>query len=290
MVDQLQESVLNPPRFQLELTKSLPEAFRHVHLSQSRFLRDCLDLLDHSPDMAIHHLRKCTKRIRALLRLIPEYTESYSIRELGSHYASLSRHFGRARETRVNLMNHEMLDWPRQYDPARQVLAQQCQQALDQALKDRSTRLEESVMLVKLPDLPAVVDWSLLAGGLERTYGKARKTLRKVQSDPGIQVLHRWRKRVKTLWYQVQLALPVLGSAAESRCGQLDELGALLGDIHDIQVLQTLLKGDSLFSGFPPENTHYLSIHIDTLVMEALATGARFFHEDPKVWIGSIPH
>ena len=54
--------------------------------------------------------------------------------------------------------------------------------------------------------------------------------------------LHRWRKEVKTFWYQLRLARPLMIDVAPL-IAELDRLETELGDDHNLVVLAATLRG-----------------------------------------------
>jgi CHAD domain-containing protein len=54
--------------------------------------------------------------------------------------------------------------------------------------------------------------------------------------------LHRWRKELKTLWYQLRLARPLTVGVAPL-IAELDRLETALGDDHNLVVLGATLRG-----------------------------------------------
>ena len=57
---------------------------------------------------------------------------------------------------------------------------------------------------------------------------------------------HDWRKRVKYLWYQVQVLQNIWPAGMKSLSDELDQLGELLGDHHDLSMLRS-----TVLNGFP---------------------------------------
>jgi CHAD domain-containing protein len=88
------------------------------------------------------------------------------------------------------------------------------------------------------PDLKAV------SPGLERIYGEGRRRYARVKREHGrdAEHMHSWRKRVKALYY----ALDILGSSeAEGVRGmtrRAKRLGDLLGEEHDLWMLRAYLE------------------------------------------------
>jgi CYTH domain-containing protein/CHAD domain-containing protein len=83
-----------------------------------------------------------------------------------------------------------------------------------------------------------------LTSGLAATYRRGRRGLRQAQKHPTDERLHQWRKRVKTLWYQVRLIEAAAPSVLTPLIVQLHDLAEALGDDHDLSVLVDQLESD----------------------------------------------
>ncbi len=91
--------------------------------------------------------------------------------------------------------------------------------------------------------------FAALRPGLERSFHAAQKAMQLVRksphSAPDKPVIHAWRKRVKDHWYQCRLLVPLWPEMTAPRIIVADDLGALLGDHHDLSELIGLLpQGD----------------------------------------------
>ncbi len=94
--------------------------------------------------------------------------------------------------------------------------------------------------------LTATSDDELLERSIRRGYKKARKLGRKALEDHDAVKLHRWRRWVKYLRYQVEpFARPEYPFLSACRDG-LDELGSTLGSRNDYHNLATALAGEDL--------------------------------------------
>ena len=83
-----------------------------------------------------------------------------------------------------------------------------------------------------------------LTSGLAATYRRGRRGLRQTQKRPTDERMHQWRKRVKTLWYQVRLIEAAAPSVLTPLIDQLHDLSEALGDDHDLSVLVERLESD----------------------------------------------
>ena len=112
------------------------------------------------------------------------------------------------------------------------------------AAPDQATLLAAAEALAALrPRLLAdlgVLDWEVLAAGLEASYGGGRKAMRAAFADPHDEAFHEWRKLAKDLWYQTQVLEGCCPPQLRALTELLDELGDQLGEDHDLAVLAGL--------------------------------------------------
>lgn len=88
-----------------------------------------------------------------------------------------------------------------------------------------------------------------VAGGVGKTYKRARKAMQAAWADPTDAALHEWRKRVKYHWYHVRLLEKVNPEMMRPRAQAADDLGDLLGDHHDLAVLDRRLDETGIGPG-----------------------------------------
>ena len=95
---------------------------------------------------------------------------------------------------------------------------------------------------VKRWDIPD--DHLVLVDGLDTSYRRGRRALRRVSASPTDRGVHEWRKAVKQLWYQTRLIEASAPSVLEPFVSTLDSLAEALGDDHDLSVLVDRLRND----------------------------------------------
>jgi hypothetical protein len=118
---------------------------------------------------------------------------------------------------------------------------------------------------------------------LKTSYRASRKAMLKVGKTRRASDLHRWRKRVKTIWYQLRLLegqAPVLRTMLQ----RLECLETLLGEHHDLAVLQSMMAGDKRLRRAQALRqltavTHQLQT---TLRRQALSQGWRLLDDKPE--------
>ncbi len=137
--------------------------------------------------------------------------------------------------------------------------------------------------------------WGAVGPGLERTYKQARQRMKASFADPGDELFHRWRIRVKQLYFQLEWLEALLPKrfAVVLKC--LRKLGDDLGSDHDLVVLCDLLgnasgtsestrairnikKSAAQRSRLLREKSHSLGVKILS------ETPRRFFRRCPSHW------
>lgn len=123
-----------------------------------------------------------------------------------------------------------------------------------------------------------------LAGGLAKTYKRARKAMRRLNVDPGAEALHEWRKRVKYHWYHTRLLQPIWPALMQVHRDSAKRLGDLLGAHHDLATLQQAVAADPDSFGRPARIEVFLELiarRQSDLEAEALSLSTRLLAESP---------
>jgi CHAD domain-containing protein len=234
-----------------------------------------------SPETAVHETRKALKRLRALLRLLePRLGEDVFAREQATLRES-ARKLAGARDADVLLATLDGLikRHPRKLEGRGGVLRLRAHLLSERERARRITLGDPAIRAEVLAELQAcrvrVSAWrlaeqdgiELVQPGLRRLYRQGQARYRGVAHRRGDRTLatHRWRKRVKDLRYVAQMLSlqegqdpqgpPKRGRArrewararkdaawlrrVESRA---DRLGELLGDEHDLAVLDAYVR------------------------------------------------
>ncbi len=107
------------------------------------------------------------------------------------------------------------------------------------------------------------------------------------RKNPNAETLHEWRKRVKDLWHVLELLRNVRPAFFEPRTVQAHELSDLLGDDHDLAVLDSYLDGEH--SPVEPDRVRALKARITDrrveLQRQAFLRGAIVFDESPGIYM-----
>ena len=244
--------------FRVKAKESASEGLSRLARRQiTRAIRD-LSEDDENPDETIHSVRKRLKKVRALLRVVrPELGKKRYDRQ-NRRLRDVGRTLSEARDARVLAETlqtlAEILDEDLQRAAVEPVLAQlhtRAESIRSQVRDpDRWTALPSSLksvrQSVKQWPLEDNDDWPILADGLDRIYRKGYQGQRRALADPSDEPLHEWRKRVKDLWHALELLRNVRPGFFESRVNQAHDLANLLGDDHDLAVLDAMLTSDEI--------------------------------------------
>lgn len=187
----------------------------------------------------VHDVRKRMKKLRGLIRLVRPVFPDYQMEN--AHFRDTARSISGLRDAQVL---GETLD----------TLLERHDDALDtQAFAEFRARIAASARDgsgdIDLAPVREALErardratgwtlhdtgWDAVAGGLTRTYRRARKG-RKAREDAD---LHDWRKRLKYHWYHVRLLRDIWPDEMEAREAAANDAGELMGQYQDLVVLE----------------------------------------------------
>lgn len=284
--------------YRLSLDQPMPEAVRAVaHERAAHALQALRDTAPDDPGTAVHDVRKDAKKLRALLRLLQPALDRKLRRGENRAIASIARSLSGSRDAAVlaaqaaELREHAVGQAPEAtFTAVHDAFAARASsdEDLDEAIATAIAHLDALVERIDRWPLEDVRPRSLIEG-VERTYARGRDELARVLRDPGDAVrLHEWRKRVKDLWYQERLLRDVWPGMLKAQASELDDLGELLGDDHDLAVLrEQLVAPDGVGAGLVVDLEPVVGA-IDAqrarLQAQAVAIGTRVYAEKPKAF------
>jgi len=196
----------------------------------------------------IHDVRTTIKRLRALLRLIrPVVGETFFNREntrlrMAGQRLAVVRDTEVARETLKNLS----VSGKPEKEAVAAALAGLERKAesgsdLEKALSDTKEDLKETRR--NLEQLRLVKgEWEVVGTGLQDVYRQSRKRMNTALQDRGDEAFHKWRIRVKSLFYELELLEPVWPKRMDKMTARLSKLQDKIGLDHDIAVLKAFLR------------------------------------------------
>jgi CHAD domain-containing protein len=243
---------------------------------------------------AIHEARKACKRLRGLLRLGRDRLGDQVYRRENAALRDAARRLSPLRDAGALLETCDKLDTRfadevdrRRTTPVRRALAAR-HAALDEAALDERIAAfcaDLEAVRARLADWPLRGDgFEVVAGGFRRTYQRAREAMAAAYDAPSSERFHDWRKRVKYHRYHLELLDGLWPRQIGARRKEVKALGEMLGDDHDLVVLEaTLAAGAGNFGAVSSALVSGLATRRRAELRAAMRPfGQRLFAEPPK--------
>ena len=238
--------------YRLKQSESVPEGVRRMATEQLDKAVEHLGCPDGKRDAHIHEARKAIKRLRALVRLVRcdladgvYALENQCYRDAGQRLSGL-RDATVLVETLDRLVESLGEDVPKsRFARVRAWLVER----RDRAYVDSSNRVVQEVIADLAQARERLESWNLqregwggIRMGVQRIYAQGRRDFAAAYALPSDEAFHDWRKQVKYLWYHTQILEPIWPPVMQSLAGELDQLGELLGQDHDLAVLRLMVR------------------------------------------------
>ena len=245
-----------------------------------------------------HQARKRSKKLRALLRLVRPQFAGYAAEN--RWYRDSARGLAAIRDAATSVGAFERLLGRYEERGADRAAFAAFEHYLterrDAEQRDAGPALEQFVARMRQAR-ERIVTWRLdaeefgaVAGGLQKTYRRARDAMDAARANPIDASLHEWRKRTKYHAHHLRLLRPIWDEPLRARASATKALSDLLGDDHDIAVLIDALRPMTLAKAAEKSRL---------LILESLAReyrlelrgraellGARIFAEKSKHFAG----
>lgn len=275
--------------FRIKRKESVTKAVRRLCCER---IDDALELLEKGNHYdAVHDVRKEIKKLRAVLRLVRSGIGETAYDETTAALRSAADRLNAMRDAQVQLAAMKDLAKRSNGKIPRQSLPK-IQNALLEKCRAEERKLSETVDSARQFLLAARIQlgslkvkpnsWKAVAPGLKKIYSRGRKALALAKRRPSPEHFHEWRKRVKDLSNQLRLVCPSRPRKVKPRMDQLDHLGDLLGDDHDLYMLGQFVGKElkQLNEKKPVEQV--IAARQKELRSEALELGATFYTKKPN--------
>lgn len=251
----------------------------------------------------IHEARKHFKRIRAVLRLARGALPGKTYRRENVFFRDQGRILSPVRDSAVHIETFDRLRGRygarmtgNSFTRLRHALEKSHRTHLDgfarepQQLAAVVDSLQEARSRVDRWKFRAD-DFTPFAPGLRRNYARGRAELRVAAKRPTTENFHAFRKRVKYLWYHMQILRPVWPGPVGALARECDRLADWLGDEHDLAMLLQSSQVQELREegGDFAERLDTLIAHERSHIRGAAALQAtRIYQESPGRFAGRI--
>lgn len=284
----------------LQKDEVLTNGVRRIALEEIDSALAYLHAPEHDLVVAVHESRKCFKKLRGLLRLVRKELGESVYQQENICFRDAGRCLSDLRDSAVRIQTLDNLT-----DSHDLPLGAPSVGAMREALVIfyRATRqrvVEEQQGLVRAAELiqaarHRVADWPLkddsfsgVSGGLRQVYRRGRSRLNDVVPEPSVENFHEWRKQVKYLWYNVQILQPVWPNLMARLAEEIHDLSEILGDAHDLAMLQRLVEERPLILDNPDARNSFISFletESQNLHAAAYRHGRRIYAEAPKPFV-----
>src|SRR3990172_7895803 len=199
-----------------------------------------------NPDIAIHEIRKSTKRVRAVNRLCRSVTETDFYRQTSGKYREISQLLAQLRLSAVYLETLGNLTDDRKLSVLTRGLKKLFNELMAKHKKLTNRQIHQEKIMDRIhallhqelsqPEiiLPENIEFKILVENIQKTYCRGMESLDTVMQHPVTENLHNLRKSVKYLWNQYCLLRPIWPPVMTVFIRQLDQLAEKLGYDHDL--------------------------------------------------------
>ena len=192
-------------------------------------------------DIHVHEVRKATKRVRGVLRMLRDEIESRDYIRLNAEVRDLARELSQIRSAVVQV---ELLESLVAEDDKLTIETHGLhRQLLDAADKQRQglDDSEVDVLILRFAAVRSGIDkiefhddTTASLGGIRRTYRRGRRSMTRAYAVPTVESFHLWRKQVKYLRHQMEILQSVGTPTIPDLVADLEEIGEGLGGDHDL--------------------------------------------------------
>jgi CHAD domain-containing protein len=239
----------------------------------------------------VHEARKTIKRMRAMARLLRRETGEQAFEHVNSSLREAGKRLSGTRDAEVRVATLNYLRG-RHRD---KLAGEPIDALLSRLEQDRGAAQGGDPELEVLADIAEMrrdlLRWNLLehdpdalVAGLQSIYRDGRRRYKGVKRsrarDP--QRMHDWRKRVKSLYYALDMLGGKQANATAKLTRRADRLGEALGEEHDLWMLACFLEDERQLDN----DTRMLLLELieqrrEQLQKRALRLGARLYARKP---------
>lgn len=245
--------------FSIQRGEAIENAIRRIAKEQTGKAIQELKNFEIDPFERAHQVRKRCKKIRGLIRLVrPAFEKTYQ--QENAWYRDSAKRVAFLRDSQVVLdtfntllqENHQQID-VEELDRVRGELARQRKQLscstekIDERIKALIHRMEKGRDRISQWKFDTA-GFKTISAGLLKTYSRAQAALRLAMDEPSAENLHQWRKRVKYHWYHARILRRLWKPMLSVHADEAKKLSDLLGDSHDLFVMEKTLLDSPLSS------------------------------------------
>lgn len=208
----------------------------------------------------VHEVRKRCKEIRAAVRLVRPVLPTY--KQENVHYRDAARRISAIRDAhaaietfddhlRPAIEARDVLDDATLTDIRATLVNRRDAMASEQNVERRLSEVRADLVdgRKRVSDLPIATEgYDSVAGGLRKSYRRARNRMQEAYDEPEFENFHEWRKRIKYHRYHCRLLRRVWVGPMKSRREELKELSDIIGYENDLAEFALVMNEEQLFT------------------------------------------
>jgi CYTH domain-containing protein/CHAD domain-containing protein len=282
--------------YRLAPDEPAPAGLQRIAAARARKASQMLGEVESEGADAIHGARKDLKKLRAVLRLVRAELGEESYRAQNRRYRDAGRRLSDSRDAAVKVETLDDLQrrfgeefpsaaaehWRRDLDRERYAASADAGGELAERVELALREIEGGRDEIARWDL-GKDSWKQVEPGVRVAYERGCEALAEVGEDPSAENVHDWRKRVKDLWYQLRILRELWPQVLGDTADQAHDLADLLGDHHDLAVLDADLATRDTVD--PEVISSLISRRQEELLAQAMALGAHLYAEKPKAFV-----
>jgi CHAD domain-containing protein len=249
----------------------------------------------------VHEVRKRCKEVRAAIRLVRPVLPTYS--KENAHYRDAGRRISDIRDAQATIETFD--DHIQPIMTERDAISDETLADLRGVLLDRRERLASEQDLDgrlsavradlvegrnRIDTLPIATEgYDAVAGGLRKSYKRARNRMEDAYDDPEFERFHEWRKRIKYHRYHCRLLRQVWVGPMKARRSELKTLSDVIGDENDLAEFSMMMHDEKLFDEATRATLgERITGRRSELHRQGRALGERLFAEHPDQLVDRI--
>jgi CHAD domain-containing protein len=282
--------------FRLRAEESVAHGLRRLARKELGSAHDQLNRTVRPRDEAVHEARKSVKKVRAIVEVV-DADNGRGLAGCQKQLRKVNRALSRVRdaEAMVEILSKLREKHPRAIDEhtyarLRRHLATHKHDVADGADDDGAWgKVERTLRKLRKEAKrwrPAHRGFAALAAGIDVSYRRGRKALRRVRAKPQADQFHEWRKQMKALWYQLRLVEGCYPGIRRD-VSVLRKAETWLGDDHNIVVLCEELSKDASVCDIESLR-HAASRYQCELRQQSIARASAVYRRTPEQYLRHV--
>jgi CHAD domain-containing protein len=206
----------------------------------------------------VHLVRVTIKRLRAMLRLIRPVISKTAFDRDNIRLRTAARRLSVARDADVTRQTLAMLPSPKGHEGDVMAVAlvgfgsdgkSEADSSISKTMSQVELDLEQTRRNLHRVRISGS-EWKPIEPGLREVYRQCRRRMERALGQGDDEAFHKWRIRVKNLYYQLQMLQPVWPARLNKMVTGLGQLQDKIGADHDLAVLKrSLHRSPDTFGG-----------------------------------------